>query len=150
MLGTLSETHDGRLVLRSERRLAHPRETVWRAVTDKGQLRGWFAHILDYDRAELDFQPGAKLAFVPKQEQAAVGTGHGIVSQVDPPRLLEYTWDSETLRFELEPDGDAGCRLVFTNIFDDREAADALNEGWNAGLDDLEALLNRRHAVSPL
>lgn len=142
MLGTLGVTDDGRFALRFVRRLHHPQAKVWRAITETEQLRGWFAHILDYDRLQFDLREGAQLAFVPKPEHAGLSVGRGEVTRVDPPRLLEYTWDSEILRWELEPDGDAACRLVFTNVFSDRGDAPALGAGWHAGLDQLAAMLD--------
>jgi hypothetical protein len=48
--------------------------------------------------------------------------------------------------WELEPDGDTGCRLLFTNIVEDRGTAAAVAPGWHAGLDNLAALLDGRPA----
>ena len=59
------------------------------------------------------------------------------------PPLLPATTSPEAA-LELEPDGETACRLVFTNIFDDRDAATALGAGWHAGLDQLAALLDGR------
>jgi uncharacterized protein YndB with AHSA1/START domain len=144
VLGRFGVTDDGRFALRFERRFAHPQAKVWRAITETDQLRSWFVQILDYDRLGFDLKPGATLTFVPKAEHEAMGISHGTVTRFDPPNLLEYTWDSETLRWELEPDGDGACRMVFTNIFDDRDSAAPMAEGWHTGLDLLEALLDSR------
>jgi uncharacterized protein YndB with AHSA1/START domain len=144
MLGVLRETEDGRLALRFERRFAHSPDKVWRAITETDQLRAWFVQILDYDRFRFEPAPGGAIEFV----STAGETGHGEFIQVDPPRLLEYTWDSEILRWELEPDGD-GCRLIFTNIFDDRPSAASLGAGWHAGLELLASLLDGRRAGEP-
>ncbi len=143
-LGTLGMTEDGRCALRFERQLGHPPEKVWRAITEVDQLRWWFAGILDYDRIRFELAPGSELAFVPKREYAQVGTGHGEVTRIEKPRLLEYTWGTETLRWELEPHGESGCRLVFTNIFDDRGFASAMGAGWHAALERLEDFLAGR------
>jgi uncharacterized protein YndB with AHSA1/START domain len=145
MLGTLDVTADGRFALRFERRFAHSQAKVWRAITETDQLRGWFVEILDYDRSRLDFTDAAKLTYVPKAEHQ-LPTGHGQVTRIDPPYLLEYTWDAETLRWELETVEDGACRLVFTNIFDDRASAVAVAPGWHAGLDSLTALLDGRQS----
>lgn len=128
---------DGRIALRFERRMAHPREKVWRAITETGRLRDWFVDILDYDRSRLDFAPGASLTF------AANGfpDSRGEVTAYQPPALLEYTWGEETLRFELTPDG-AGCLLVFTNVVDGPGTAEAVRSGWSAGLDRLADALD--------
>lgn len=148
MLGTLGMTEDGRFALRFERRLAHPPEKVWRALTETDRLRAWFVQILDYDRLVIDPRPGARLEFPPAPEHAGLGTGHGEVLRADPPYLLEYTWDAETLRWELTPDG-PGCLLVFTDIFPDRGSASALGAGWHAGLDLLQAALDGTPPAPP-
>lgn len=143
-LGALGMTEDGRCALRFERQLAHPQEKVWRALTEVDQLRSWFAEILDYDKLRFELFPGAELAFVPKREHAEVGTSQGKVTRIEKPRLLEYTWGAEILRWELEPRGESECRLVFTNIFDDRGFASAMGAGWHAGLERLEDFLAGR------
>ncbi|HWM05996.1 MAG TPA: SRPBCC domain-containing protein [Actinophytocola sp.] len=129
---------DGRVALRFERRLAHPREKVWRALTEPDRLRAWFVEIIDYDRSRLDFAAGAELSFVAD----GFPTGRGEVTAYDPPTLLEYTWDGETLRFELMVDGASGCLLVFTNIVDGPETAAAVTSGWRTGLARLAVALD--------
>jgi uncharacterized protein YndB with AHSA1/START domain len=140
MDGTLGVTADGRHTLTFVRTLAHPPAVVWRAITEPGQLRAWFVDILDYDRSELEFVAGAKLTFAPK-DGTGLPAGHGEVLRCEPPNLLEYTWDAETLRWELTPDGDTGCRLVFINTLPDRETAEAVRSGWGDGLDRLPTVL---------
>ena len=143
MLGTVARTEDGRYAVRFERRLAHAPAKVWRALTETAQLQGWFVEILDYERSDLHFGEGAELTFVAKPEHD-LPVGHGEVTRFEPPRLLEYTWDTEILRWELEPDGDTGCRLCFTNVLDDRGTAVTVAPGWHAGLDSLAAFLDGR------
>src|SRR3954447_12743839 len=45
------EEHQGRWRLRFERRLAHPPERVWRAITEPDDLRAWFPFDIEGDRA---------------------------------------------------------------------------------------------------
>jgi uncharacterized protein YndB with AHSA1/START domain len=145
--GVMPETMEtlpgGRVALRFERRLPHPREKVWRALTEPDQLRAWFVEILDYDRSRLDFTAGAELTFAADGFPAA----HGRVTGYDPPALLEYTWGTETLRFELAAHDAATCVLVFTNVVDGPETA-AITSGWRTGLDRLAALLDGADALS--
>jgi uncharacterized protein YndB with AHSA1/START domain len=148
MLGGLTTTNEGRFALRFERRLAHPPEAVWRAITDVAQLRSWFVEILDYDRSQLQFAAGARLTYVPKGD-LDLPADHGEVIRFKPPRLLEYTWGTEVLRWELSPDGDTGCRLVFTNIGDNPGTAAAVAPGWHIGLDKLAALLDGDAGYEP-
>ena len=48
--GTL-ERHGDVSVLRYERRLAHPRERVWRAITEDADLAAWFPTTIEGPRA---------------------------------------------------------------------------------------------------
>lgn len=127
---------DGRVAIRFERTLRHPRELVWAALTETDQLRRWFVDILDYDRSNLAFAPGAALTFVAGGEVV----GRGTVTSYEPPALLEFTWDQEVLRWELAA-LDHGSRLTFTNIVDSPETAAAVAEGWSLSLERVEATL---------
>jgi uncharacterized protein YndB with AHSA1/START domain len=107
------ETVDGRPALRFERRLDHPIERVWRAVTEPAELARWFV-------AEAPWTPAAGETF-----EAAGETGR--ITALEPPRLLEWTWGVERYSFELRPDGD-GCVLVFTHVFNPE-----LGPSWQHG-----------------
>jgi hypothetical protein len=64
----------------------------------------------------------------------------------DPPSVLEFRWgDNETLRFELQPDGQ-GSVLTFLNTFDDLGKAARDAAGWHACLDVLVYHLNDEEA----
>jgi uncharacterized protein YndB with AHSA1/START domain len=151
-LGTLSATDAGRLELRFERRLAHPPARVWRAISEWEHLRAWFPAVVTFD-----LRAGARLRFEPTAEQKArfnlsdedAPPSEGEVTLVDPPHLLEYTWEAEVLRWELRPDGERGCLLVFTHTFDDRDMAAPLGAGWHAGLEVVEAQLDGREVGPP-
>ena len=108
---TLEEDPAGGPRLRLERRLRHPVERVWRALDDAGELVHWFP------------------ADAPME-----------VVERDEPHLLVASWFGDELRFELRPEG-AGCRLVFTHAFDDRDTAARTAAGWDRCFARLEALL---------
>lgn len=126
---------DGRSVLRMERRIAHPVERVWRAITEPAGLAAWFP-----SPVTIELRPGGRVDY---------GDGpDGAVTALDPPRLIAFTWDTDHLRFELEPDGDATLlRLVHT--FDDHGGAASFAAGWHACLDGLGALLDGDTVVDP-
>lgn len=153
MSGTL-HTADGRAMLRFERQLAHPAEKVWKALTEPGQIGRWFpANVtidlkiggvvtFDFGETEVEVPEGIEL---PEE----IGPMEGKVMELDPPRLLAYTWGNELLRWELRPD-DSGCRLVFTHTFDDRSGAARNAAGWHVCLDRLGALLGETARLSTL
>jgi hypothetical protein len=64
----------------------------------------------------------------------------------DPPSVLEFRWgDNETLRFELQPNGQ-GSVLTFLNTFDDLRKAARDAAGWDVCLDVLVYHLNEEEA----
>jgi uncharacterized protein YndB with AHSA1/START domain len=130
--GTL-HTIDGRTELRFERRLAHPVEKVWRAVTDPAELAHWFPVMV-----EMDFRPDGKIRFTfPGGE---LDGSDGVITELDPPRVFAFTWNGDPLRIELRPDGD-GCVLTFVHVFTDRPMAGSFATGWQTCLGALVATL---------
>jgi activator of Hsp90 ATPase-like protein len=114
---------DGRPALRFERRLGHPIERVWRAVTEPAELERWFV-------ASVAWTPAAGETF-----EAAGETGR--ITAVEPPQRLAWTWGVERYAFELTPDGD-GCVLAFTHVFDPRLGPDWQHAaGWETYFDRL-------------
>jgi uncharacterized protein YndB with AHSA1/START domain len=135
------ETMNGRPTLRFERRLAHPAEKVWKAITDPAELTHWFPQDL-----AGTFAPGEKLRFVfrgepPVLDGEAIPDFTGEVLEIDPPRLLAYTWGEDILRFTLTPEGD-GCLLVFTDTVADRGKSARDGAGWHVCLLALDARLD--------
>ena len=120
-------TVEGRRALRFERRLDHPVQRVWRAVSDPGELARWFV-------ASVPWTPALGETF------AAYGDS-GQITELEPPHVLAWTWGDERYRFELRPEGD-GCLLVFTHVFDERLGAAAQHAaGWETYLARLGAHL---------
>ncbi|HEX6425162.1 MAG TPA: SRPBCC family protein [Acidimicrobiales bacterium] len=135
MTETLDSTN-GRSVLRIERRLDHPPARVWRAVTQPEHLAQWFPAAVSFDGR---LAPGVAVAF-------DMGDGpvlDGVVTAVEPPRTLAFTWGDDHLRFDLAPDGD-GCRLVLTHTFDDRAGAASFAAGWDRCLAALDRVAGGR------
>lgn len=128
MNGSL-ETVGDRAALRFERRLDHPVERVWRAITEPDELLQWYPGVPEWD-LELGERFGS--------EGGAEATGR--ITELDPPHLLAYDWDGEQFRFELRPDGD-GCILVFTHVFADRAPGAQHAAGWEIYLCRLEVHL---------
>lgn len=122
------ETIDGKPAIRFERRLAHPVEKVWAAMTDPGELARWFP-----SQVSGEFRLGATLRFSFENGMEMEGE----VTACEPPRRLAFFWGEDHLLFELEPDGE-GTRLRLTDVFTeaDRAARDAAD--WHVCLDRLE------------
>ncbi len=129
--GTLL-TNRERPAVRLERYLPDPPNVVWRALTDREELRAWFP--CDVDVHGQRWEVGASISFLFPREVVDM-TLAGEVLAVDEPHLLSFTWGEETLRFELSAEG-RGTRLV---LIDELPAAAAARNaaGWEACLDRL-------------
>ena len=129
MDGRLEEV-GGRWQLTFTRTLSHPREKVWRAITEAEHLEAWFPTTIEGERAT-----GARLRFAFREGEGPTEEGEMLV--YDPPSILEFRWGKgETLRFELRADGE-GTLLTFVNRFDELGKAARDAAGWHVCLDDL-------------
>jgi uncharacterized protein YndB with AHSA1/START domain len=135
------DTTGDRPALTFERRLAHPVERVWRAVTDPDELAHWFP-----SRVSGDVAPGARLTFAfPDDDLPAL---EGEVVELEPPRLFAFTWGDDVLRIELDAVDD-GSLLRFTCVFDERERAARDAAGWHVCLQRLQEHLGGARTPSP-
>jgi uncharacterized protein YndB with AHSA1/START domain len=117
----------GRWQLRFTRRLSHPPEKVWRAITESEHLATWVPADIVGERAA-----GASLRFVFRNNEGPPIDGAMI--RYDPPSVFEFRWGEDTFRFDLEPDGD-GCVLSFVNTFAELGKAARDAAGWHICLD---------------
>lgn len=116
------------------RELRHPPAKVWQALTDPEHLCEWAP--FDADR-NLGTVGTAKLSTV------GAPTPHVTETQViraDAPKVLEFNWGGQDIRWELEPLGASGTRLtLWHNI--DRRFISMGAAGWHVCLDVLNRLL---------
>jgi uncharacterized protein YndB with AHSA1/START domain len=122
-----------RPAVRLERYLPDPPATVWRAITDREQLRSWFPCDVLVGRWKV----GAAITFVFPPEVIDLALT-GEVLAVSEPSALAFSWGDEILRFELA-EADGGTRLV---LVDELPAGIAARNaaGWEVCLDRLAGL----------
>ena len=132
--GTYEETV-GRPAVRFVRDLRHPREAVWRMVTDPAELAYWFPC-----EVELELRPGGPMRFVFDPELSLDGE----VLECEPPRRLVQTWRMamdptakaegfSRLTWEIEGPGQDGvCRLTVTHELAGMPSLFAMTSGNNA------------------
>ena len=135
--------------LKYERRLSHPRETVWKAITDQKEIFRWLP---DY-KGTLDGYNGGTIDLVNTVSGSHV-TGDILVSDLH--RVFEYEWrislnqmfprgePESIIRWELKQDGDSDTFLTVTHSRLTKSTALILAPGWHAYLDRLEAILNNQ------
>ena len=121
---------------RLERVFGHSRNAVWRMLTDPEALPQWLAP------GAIDLRIGGTVDI----DFADSGTTiSSTVLELDPPRLLAYSWSSGTdakrpLRWELDAAGE-GTRLVLTLRLPAGEDAAKACAGFDAHLEMLAAAL---------
>jgi uncharacterized protein YndB with AHSA1/START domain len=133
-LGSLERATD-RPRLRFARRLAHPPDRVWRAITEPDELAAWFPDTIVVG----EWAVGASLRFEP-----APGMGEGFDGEVlayEPPRLVEFSWGTDVIRNEIEPDAQ-GSLLTLVDTIDSLGKAARDGAGWHVCLDQLEHRLD--------
>jgi uncharacterized protein YndB with AHSA1/START domain len=140
------QTVGERPVLRLERRLKHPPERVWRAITDPAELAHWFPAKVD-----VELRDGGTIRFTFPGEDS---TTTGRVVTADPPREFTFGWNDDTLRWLITADGD-GSLLEFTHTFGRGDPAIAklaggrTAAGWDVCLDALAAHLAGQDFAQP-
>ncbi|ASR37132.1 hypothetical protein BAY61_21465 [Prauserella marina] len=144
-LGTVTLV-EGKPLLRFERTFPHPREKVWRAITDPAELAHWFP-------AEPDFEPAARAPIRFGFPAADDAFAHGEVVEFDRPKVFAFSWADSLLRFELLP-MKGGCTLVFTHLLNGTDTSGDLPSvarqapGWDGCLDRLGCLLSGENRES--
>ncbi len=111
--------------VRFERILDHPVPTVWKALTDPGQLAQWLAP------ATIEGERGGKITL-----HLTGGVMGGKIMQWKKNALLEYIWyNGSTVRWELLSEGKGRTRLVFIHSHvQEFQLVDAA-KGWHYHLD---------------
>jgi uncharacterized protein YndB with AHSA1/START domain len=116
------------------RDLRHSPEKVWQALTDPTHLREWAP--FDADKTMDTAGDTVKLTTVGAPTPHVTET---TVTRADAPRLLEYNWGGQDIRWQLEPVA-GGTRLtLWHNI--DRRFISMGAAGWHICFDVLDRLL---------
>ena len=133
-----------------ERRLSHPKEIVWKAITDPKEIFRWLP---DYKGIFEGYKRGA-IDLVNTVSGSHV-TGAILVWELH--QLFEYEWHiapnpdwfphgepESVIRWELRQDGDSDTILTVTHSSVTKSTALRFAPGWHAYLDRLEAILNNQ------
>src|SRR5258708_11823623 len=115
------------------RELRHPPEKVWQALTDPAQLREWAP--FDADRNLGTIGP-VKLSTVRAPAPLVSETS---VKRAEAPRLLEYSWGENDIRWELEPLANGTRLTLWHNI--GRRFVSMGAAGWHICFDVLDRFL---------
>ncbi|WP_232665136.1 SRPBCC family protein [Pseudonocardia sp. TRM90224] len=113
-----------RSALHMERSLKHHPDRVWRAISEPARMADWFPGI-----ETVDLRLGGTMNFGDGEE--------GIITDLDAPRLIAYTWGGDHLRWEIVPDGE-GSKLVLVHTFADKAGAASFASGWHTCFTELD------------
>ena len=126
------------------RRLPHPPESVWKALTDSSDLAAWYM-----TKAVIDGREGGTIDFVAGPSRLHVT---GRILTWDPPNVFEHEWkvaprpelptgEDAVIRWELRGDGD-GTILHLEHGRLKRDTALGFAPGTHAFIDRLQAHLD--------
>jgi len=130
-----------------------PPEVVFRALTDPAELRTWWGspELYRTDDWKVDLRPGGRWSCQARSPQGDAEV-RGEYLAVEPPRLLEYTWEPSweqyrrtLIRCTLEPiAGGTRVSIVHRGFPSDASARDHA-EGWRRVLAWLEGRVVGTH-----
>jgi uncharacterized protein YndB with AHSA1/START domain len=112
------------------RELRHSPMKVWQALTDPAQLREWAP--FDADRDLSTTGPVTLTTVATPTPQIS----ESMVKRAEAPRLLEYSWGGNDMRWELEPLANGTRLTLWHNI--DRRFVSMGAAGWHICFDVLE------------
>ena len=131
--------------VRLQRLLPGPAERVWAYLTDGELRRQWLA------AGDMELRVGAPFALTWRNDELTDPPGHrpegfgaehtlqSVITELDPPRRLAFTWNGGEVSFELEPHGDQVLLTLVHRGISDRTNLLMIGAGWHTHLDLLVA-----------
>jgi uncharacterized protein YndB with AHSA1/START domain len=150
--GVVTQDEAGKHVIHFERRLGHPVEKVWAALTERDQLIKWWGEA----EVELAEGGGFKLRWLNTDDEGNAVKMDARITELEPPRVLEIagSWYAESpegeqiqetqasLRWELEPDRDSTVLRFWNRLELTEEERTMVPAGWHFHLDALATALD--------
>ena len=127
--------NDERWTLVLVRELRHSPEKVWQALTDPAHLREWAPFDVDGNLGFTGTRVKLTTVAAPR-----VQVSETTVTRAEAPKVLEYNWGGNDIRWELEALGDGTRLTLWHNI--DRRFISMGAAGWHICFDVLDHLLS--------
>ena len=143
----------------SEIHIAAPPERVFQALIDPLQLKRWFDDESCKNKLwEMDARPGGRWRFLTEKSSTPVNgvdefEGHGEVLEIDPPRLLVYTWIANwhtdpkrktIVRWELAPSsGGTHVKVTHSGLADEAVCRKDYIGGWTGVVEKLKTFVEK-------
>lgn len=103
-------------------------QRVWTAISDQIEISAWMGY-----PTKLELHPGGLIHI----DFSAQDSLEGTVCNIEPLRLLVYTWGDSLVKWELDLDAE-NTKLHLVHVGVRPELAAGLGAGWHAFLDQLE------------
>ena len=140
------EFEHGRTIVVFVRPFAASRSSVWQLLTSPNELVKWSPHTADRDLSEMGKATFTWLgteqdvdAVIPGSESA------GVVLVADPPRLLEHSWATDVLAWQLSDAGDGSGR---SDASDTSSASSASDASGASDASEASTVLTLRHTLA--
>lgn len=141
----------------SEIDIAAPPERVFQALIDREQALQWGNNeAFEMTFWEMDARPGGKWRFISKERKGASAKSydhHGEITEIDPPRLLAYSWFANwhtdpshgtEVRWELSPTkGGTHLKITHSALAPLSGAAQGYSQGWPGLLQQIKNILEK-------
>jgi uncharacterized protein YndB with AHSA1/START domain len=140
----------------SEIHIAVPPERVFQALIDPHQVLQWWGQAGMYRCTEFtaDVRPGGRWRAAGAGGQTGAFEASGEYLEIDPPRLLVYTWVANwtgdvqtTVRWELAPSGAGTLVRIRHRALAARPDLAQSYRGWSSILGGIQAFLERGENV---
>lgn len=131
---------DDQVIVEFERDFPVEIDLVWRMLAENQYLQKWFA-----DLKIETLEEGGKILFDMKDGTFEEMT----ITSLSVPNVLEYTWGSDLVRFDLTP-SKTGTHLIFKETISkvtDHTPKDIT--GWHTCLDVIDAILSNEELPDP-
>jgi uncharacterized protein YndB with AHSA1/START domain len=138
----------------SEIQIAAPPERVFKALTDERELIRWFTDdACPVNSWTMDARQGGQYRYTTEKGSVVINgidefECHGEILEIDPPRLLVYTWYGNwhqnkslrtVVRWELAPNaGGTQVKVTHSGLAHEEAARKDYSGGWIGVLDQLK------------
>jgi len=126
---------DGKWQLIFTRAFPNQIATVWRVITAKEELPLWAPFRPSRDLTDVG---DITLTMIDGETETPLECE---VRTVEPPTLLEYTWDTDLLRWELVAQSE-GTTVTLFHTMEDRDWVPKVAAGWHICFDVVQTILD--------
>jgi uncharacterized protein YndB with AHSA1/START domain len=151
---TNPKSNENALRMEVSRTFEADQEFVFKAFTEPHLIKQWFGppgyncHV-----AEVDLRVGGHYHIEMKTPEGEIIKLNGVFNVVNPPNVLEYTWQWEEpdsvealVKVEFNQSGNGTEVIVEHSKFANEESKEGHTQGWNGSLDRLNDVVQSKQS----